>query len=80
MVTAPRNTLWLLAGAGRRGIGVSVTPKAVQTAPQGFGEKFARCSQGGALGVVCHTQVMAGHLQTPVESPQETKSTSQAEL
>lgn len=28
VVTAPKNTLWLLAGAGRRGIGVSVTPKA----------------------------------------------------
>lgn len=37
MVTASRNTLWLLAGAGWRGIGVSVTPKAsTDTHPKAF--------------------------------------------
>lgn len=41
VVTAPRNTLWLPAGAGRRGIGVSVTPKASTKAPKGFREMFA---------------------------------------
>lgn len=81
MVTASRNTLWLLAGAGWRGIGVSVTPKAsTDTHPKAFERCLPAAAKEELWGVSATHRSRQDKCKPLVEPPRETKSTFQAEL